>query len=157
MDTLLIVLGAICMIVGIVGCIVPALPGVFLAYGGLWLLQLTDRVQFSWRFMIIWGLVALVARVLDYIVPAWGTKKFGGSKKGVWGSTIGLIVGLFMGPWGIVLGPFVGAVLFEMMDNKNFNDALRSCFGSFIGLLAGTIIKLICCGLMTYQFIHALI
>ncbi len=145
------------MIVGIVGCIVPALPGVFLAYGGLWLLQLTDRVQFSWRFMIIWGLVALVARVLDYIVPAWGTKKFGGSKKGVWGSTIGLIVGLFMGPWGIVLGPFVGAILFEMMDNKNFNDALRSGFGSFIGLLAGTIIKLICCGLMTYQFIHALI
>lgn len=157
MDIVWIVLGILCLLVGMVGCIIPALPGVPLAYAALWLLHATDKVQFSWQFLLVWGLVVLIVQVLDYIIPAWGTKRTGGSKAGVWGSTIGLIVGLFLGPWGIILGPFVGAVVGELMVGKNTQEALRSGWGSFVGLLTGTILKLVCCGLMTYYYIAELI
>ena len=170
MDVILIILGAICLLLGLIGCVAPVLPGVPLSYLGLLLLHWTDRAQFSWQFLTVWAVVVIVIQVLDYFIPAWGTKKFGGSKYGVWGSTIGLFVGLFMGPWGIIVGPFVGAVLGELLyfnrhpqdrieqsENTNFNRALRAGFGSFIGLLTGTILKLICCGMMVFYFVKELI
>ena len=173
MDILLIVLGAICLLLGLIGCVAPVLPGVPLSYLGLLLLHFTDRVQFSWQFLLVWGVVVVVIQILDYFIPAWGTKKFGGTKYGVWGSTIGLFVGLFMGPLGIVVGPFIGAVLGELIyfnrhpqttlseteqnKNSNFNRALRAGFGSFIGLLTGTLIKVICCGVMIAYFVKELI
>ena len=173
MDILLIILGAICLLLGLIGCVAPVLPGVPLSYLGLLLLHWTDRVQFSWQFLAIWGVVVVVIQILDYFIPAWGTKKFGGTKYGVWGSTIGLFVGLFMGPLGIVVGPFIGAVLGELIyfnrhpqttlseteqnKNSNFNRALRAGFGSFIGLLTGTLIKVICCGVMIAYFVKELI
>ena len=170
MDIVLIILGAVCLLVGIAGCILPVLPGVPLAYGGLVLLHFTDKVDFSWKFLTIWGVVTVVVQVLDYFIPAWGTKQFGGTKWGVWGSTIGLFVGLVMGPIGIVVGPFIGAVIGELMyfnrhpqttdtqaPNSNFNKALRAGFGSFIGLLAGTLLKLVCCGWMAVEFVKVLV
>ena len=157
MDIFLIILGAICLLVGILGCVLPVLPGVPLAYCGLLLLHATDKVQFSRQFLVIWAAVTIVVQVLDSVVPIWGTKKFGGSKMGVWGSTLGLLVGLFFGPWGIVFGPFLGAVVFELIDGKNTRLALKAGWGSFVGLMTGTILKLICCGLMTYYFIAELI
>lgn len=157
MDIVLIILGALCLLAGIVGCIVPALPGVPLAYVGLWLLHITDRAQFSWQFLLIWGIITVVVQVLDYIIPVWGTKKFGGSKWGTWGSMIGLLLGMFLGPWGIILGPFMGAVVGELIAGKASSQALRAGFGSFVGLMTGTVIKLICCGMMTYYIIAELI
>lgn len=173
MDILLIILGAICLLVGIIGCVAPVLPGVPLAYLGLLLLHWTEGVQFSWQFLTLWAVIVIVIQVLDYFIPAWGTKRFGGTKWGVWGSTIGLFVGLFMGPMGIIVGPFVGAVLGELLyfnrhpqalestdgiaKNSRFNRALRAGFGSFIGLLTGTILKLICCGMMVFYFVNELI
>jgi uncharacterized protein YqgC (DUF456 family) len=170
MDILLIILGAICLLLGLVGCVAPVVPGVPLSYLGLWLLHWIERVQFSWQFLLIWAVVTIVIQVLDYFIPAWGTKKFGGSKYGVWGSTIGLLAGLFMGPMGIILGPFIGAVLGEMIyfnrhpqsadnqaANSDFNRALRAGLGSFIGLLTGTVLKLICCGMMVFYFVKELL
>ena len=173
MDIFLIIIGAICLLLGLIGCVAPVLPGVPLSYLGLLLLHFTDRVQFSWQFLVVWGVVVVVIQILDYFIPAWGTKKFGGTKYGVWGSTIGLFVGLFMGPLGIVIGPFIGAVLGELIyfnrhpqttlseteqnKNSNFNRALRAGFGSFIGLLTGTLIKVICCGVMIAYFVKELI
>ena len=116
MDIFLIVLGAICLLLGLIGCVVPVLPGVPLSYVGLLLLHWTERVQFSWQFLVIWAVITIVIQVLDFVIPAWGTKKFGGSKWGAWGTTIGLLVGLFMGPVGIVAGPFVGAVVGELLS-----------------------------------------
>lgn len=166
MDVFLIVLGAICLLIGLIGCVAPVLPGVPLSYLGLLLLHWTDRVQFSWQFLTVWAVVVVVIQVLDYFIPAWGTKKFGGTKYGVWGSTIGLIAGFFMGPLGIIIGPFIGAVLGELIyfnrhpqpaneqpHNTNFNRALRAGFGSFIGLLTGTLIKVICCSVMIAYFV----
>ncbi len=157
MDIFLIILGVLCLLIGFVGSIIPALPGVPLAYVSLWLLHATDKVQFSWQTLLIWGVATVVVLLLDYVVPAWGTKHFGGSKWGTWGSVVGLIVGMFLGPWGIVLGPFVGAVLGELVAGKASHEALRAGWGSFIGLMTGTVLKLICCGLMTWQFIKALV
>lgn len=162
MDITLIILGALCLLAGLVGCILPVLPGVPLAYAGIWLLHATSKVQFSWRFLIIWGVVTAVVQILDAVVPIWGTKVMGGSKAGVRGSTLGLIAGLFFGPWGIVLGPFIGAVAGEMMANNTGTDmslkeALKAGSGAFVGLMTGTVLKLVCVGLMIYYFVTALV
>jgi uncharacterized protein YqgC (DUF456 family) len=158
MSIALITIGIILLIAGIVGCIVPALPGVPLSYLALVLLRFSDKGdEVSNRLLIVWAIVTVVVTALDYIVPAWGTKQFGGSKWGTWGSTIGVIVGLFMGPWGIIIGPFVGAVVFELLGGKPSREAVRAGWGSFIGLLTGTIIKLICCGLITWKFFSIII
>ena len=126
MDILLIILGAICLLLGLIGCVAPVIPGVPLSYVGLLLLHFTDRVQFSWQFLTVWAVIVIVIQVLDYFIPAWGTKKFGGSKYGVWGSTIGLLLGFFMGPWGIIVGPFVGAVVGELIYFNRHPQAIIS-------------------------------
>ena len=156
MDIALLILAGICIIIGIIGCIVPGLPGTPIAYAGLWIAQATEMVDFTWQTLLIWGIVTIVVSVLDYIVPAWGTKQFGGTKWGVVGSTIGVFAGLFFGVVGVIIGPLVGAVLGELMGGKEVKQALRAGWGSFIGLLFGTILKLVCCGLMAVNFIQAI-
>lgn len=156
MDIALLVIAFLLMLIGIIGCIVPGLPGTPIAYAGLWIAQATERVDFSWQFLLVWGIVTVVISALDYIVPAWGTKRFGGTKWGVWGSTIGVFVGLFAGPWGVILGPLVGAVIGELLGGKAAQEALRAGWGSFIGILFGTVIKLVACGLMTAALIQAI-
>lgn len=156
MDIFLLIVAFLLMLVGIIGCIIPGLPGVPLAYAGLWVAQATDRIDFSWQMLLVWGIVTIVVSVLDYVVPAWGTKRFGGTKYGVWGSTIGVFVGLFLGPWGVIIGPLAGAILGEVLGGKQVEEALKAGWGSFIGLLFGTVLKLICCGLMTVAIIQAI-
>lgn len=148
MDILLLILAGLCMLLGIIGSVVPGLPGVPLAYAGMWIAQASDRVDFSWQTLLIWGLVTLAVSVLDYVVPAWGTKHYGGTKYGVWGSTIGVFVGMFFGAIGVIVGPLVGAVIGEMFNGKELKEAFRAGWGSFIGILFGTVLKLICCGMM---------
>ena len=155
MDIALIVIAFVLMLIGNIGCIVPGLPGTPIAYAGLWVAQASDKIAFSWQFLLIWGIVTVVIFVLDYIVPAWGTKKYGGTKWGVWGSVIGVFAGLFFGPLGVIVGPLVGAIVGELIGGKEFAQALRAGWGSFIGILFGTIIKLIACGLMTVALIQA--
>lgn len=156
MDIFLLIVAGVLMVVGIIGCIVPGLPGTPIAYAGLWIAQATDRVDFSWQTLLIWGIVTVVVSVLDYVVPAWGTKRFGGTKWGVWGSTIGVFVGLFFGAAGVIVGPLAGAILGELMGGKKAEEALKAGWGSFIGIFFGTVIKLICCGLMTVALIQAI-
>ena len=154
MEIFLLVIAGLCMLIGIIGCIVPGLPGVPIAYAGLWIAQITERVDFTWQTLLIWGIVTIVVTVLDYVVPAWGTKQFGGTKWGVVGSTIGVFAGLFFGAVGVIAGPLVGAVLGELLGGKQVAEAIRAGWGSFVGLLFGTILKLICCGLMTSALIQ---
>ena len=156
MEVVLLILAGLCIVVGIIGCIVPGLPGTPIAYAGLWIAQATERVDFSWQMLLIWGIVTVVVSILDYVVPAWGTKQFGGTKYGVWGSTIGVFAGLFFGAAGVIIGPLVGAIIGEIMGGKELAQAHRAGWGSFIGLLFGTIIKLICCGLMAIALIQAI-
>lgn len=156
MEITLLILAGICMVVGIIGCIVPGLPGTPIAYAGLWIAQATDRVDLSWQMLLIWGIVTIVVTVLDYVVPAWGTKRYGGTRWGVWGSTIGVFAGLFFGPTGVIVCPLLGAILGELLGGKEMQQALKAGWGSFIGLMCGTLLKLICCGLMTTALIRAI-
>ena len=155
MEIFLLVIAFLLMLIGVIGCIVPGLPGTPIAYAGLWIAQATERVDFSWQFLLVWGIVMIAVSALDYVVPAWGTKHYGGTRYGVWGSTIGVFVGLFFGAAGVILGPLVGAVLGEMLSGKALAEALKAGWGSFVGILFGTVIKLICCGLMTVELIQA--
>ncbi|MFV0592973.1 MAG: DUF456 domain-containing protein [Draconibacterium sp.] len=154
MDFLLIFFGALFMIAGIAGCVLPIIPGPPLSYIGLLLLHFTSRYQFSTRFLIIWAIITVVVYAIDYMIPIWGTKRFGGSKRGVWGSLIGLVIGLFFfPPLGIIIGPFAGAVIGELTAGHDHKLALKSGFGSFVGFLLGTLMKLIVSGLMTWHFV----
>jgi len=146
------------MITGILGCVLPFIPGPPMSYIGILLLHFTTEIQFTNHFLLIWAIITIVVVALDYIIPVWGTKKFGGSKQGVWGSVIGLVAGLFFfPPFGIIIGPFVGAVIGELTAGKNSKAALKSGFGSFVGFLTGTILKLIVSGMMTWYFVKELI
>jgi len=141
------------MITGILGCILPLLPGPPLNYAGLLLLHFTTRFQFSTDFLIFWAIITAIVYGLDIVIPVWGTKKFGGSKRGVWGSLIGLVAGIFFfPPFGIIIGPFLGAVIGELTAGKDSGAALKSGFGSFIGFITGTVLKLVASGIMTWYF-----
>ena len=153
METILIILAFACIIVGIIGSVLPVLPGVPLSYAGILLLHFTDKIQFSTPFLIFWAVLVILVQLLDYYVPIWGTKKFGGSKRGIWGCAIGMVVGLFFGPWGIVLGPFAGAIVGELTGGKQTQKAIKAGFGSFLGFLAGIVSKLIVGGFLLYQAI----
>ena len=156
MDIFLIILGAFLILIGLAGCIVPIIPGPPLSYGGIILLHVTEKVQFEQRFLLIWGLVVAGVTILDYMTPIWGTKKFGGTRRGTWGATIGLIIGLFFfPPIGIILGPFVGAVVGELTQTEDMNKAVRSGLGSLLGFLIGTGLKFMVSGFLLFHFFKA--
>jgi uncharacterized protein YqgC (DUF456 family) len=152
-EILLLILGGILSLVGIAGSIFPFIPGPPLNWIALLLLQLTSRHPFTTRFLLTWALITAAVVVLDYVIPIYGTKKFGGTRKGVWGSTIGLLAGMFFfPPFGIIIGPFLGAFIGELAAGKNSGEAFRAGFGSFIGFLAGTLMKLVLSIIMTWHF-----
>lgn len=152
--TILIIIGIIFFLAGIAGCVLPLLPGPPLCFLGLLIQQLHENPPFSVKFLLLWGGITVAVTVMDYIIPLYGTKKFGGSKYGVWGCTIGLIAGFWLGPFGIIAGPFLGAFLGELMANNNSTTALRSAFGSFIGFLLGTMLKLVVSVIMCWYFVQ---
>ena len=145
------------MLTGVIGCFLPVLPGPPISYVGLLLLQLLPETPFSTRFMIIWLLVTVGVTVLDYVIPAYGTKKYGGSRWGVAGTFIGLIIGVFFAPAGIILGPLLGALVGEYLAGKNSQQAFKAALGSFVGFLLGSLIKLIACMFMFYYYFSVLI
>jgi len=158
MDYLLIILGACCILIGIAGSVLPVLPGPPISYLGLLLMHFTDKYQFSTKFLIIWAAISVATVLLDQLIPVWGTKKFGGSKQGVWGSVIGLLIGMiFLGPFGIIIGPFLGAVAGELVAGKRSSQALRAGTGALLGFLTGTILKLVVAGMMCWYFMQKLI
>ena len=143
MDIFLLILGFLLTLLGIVGSFLPILPGPITSWFGLLLLYSTKIIPSDWTFLGITLTIAVLIWVLDYIIPAIGTKRFGGSKYGVYGTTIGLIVGLLSPiPFRILIGAFFGALIGELLyDNKDTNRAIIASFGAFIGLLASATIK----------------
>ena len=156
MDIFLIIIGSLLMILGILGCFLPLLPGPPLSYLGLIAMHLTSKIDFSSKFLISWGIIVILVSILDYLIPIWGTKFFGGSKYGVWGSMAGLLAGLFIPPLGVLAGPLIGAIVGEMLGG-NKQNALKAGLGSFIGFLAGTVLKIVVSLMMLYYFVEALI
>lgn len=144
MDILLTILGFLFMFIGLIGSIIPVLPGPPLSWVGLLLLHLTNVVPDDWTFLSITLGIALLVFALDYIIPAMGAKKFGGSKAGMIGTSIGLVVGIIVPiPGGIIIGPFVGALIGELSNKADSATAVKAAFGSFIGFITGTFLKFI--------------
>ncbi|MFV5691037.1 DUF456 domain-containing protein [Flavobacterium sp. LT1R49] len=147
MDILLLILGFSCMITGIFGSFLPVLPGPSISWVGLLLLYFTNAIPANYWILGIALLITVVISVLDYVIPSRGTKKFGGSSYGIWGTNIGLIIGIIAPiPFGFLLGPFVGALIGELIfDSKDHKRALKAATGSFIGLLASSFMKFVVC------------
>ena len=154
MDTLLILFGILLLITGLIGSVLPVIPGPPLCYAGMILIHLTTKYEFSFSILLIYGILTAIVVILDYIIPIYGTKKMGGSKYGIWGSTIGLLIGIFFfPPIGIIVGPFAGAFIGEIINGRTTQIALAAAIGSFLGFLFGTLLKLILCVLIIYQVI----
>lgn len=156
-DSIINLISGLLILLGFVGVVLPAIPGAPLALIGLLIFKLfSGDCGFGWEVVIIAGIFVAIGSVLDYILPMALTKKFGGTKYGVWGSIIGLIVGLFFPPVGFIIGPFVGAFAGELaFASKDVNGALKSAFGSFVGFLVTTGYDLILClilfGILIYD------
>lgn len=146
MDIILLVLGFICCIVGLVGSFLPVLPGTPMSLIGLLLLYLTDFIKINYWILGITLFITIVISILDYTLPAQATKKFGGSKYGVIGTNVGLIIGLFFPPFGFVIGLFLGAFIGELIYNSsNTRSALKAAVGAFIGFLVSSFMKFMIC------------
>lgn len=144
MDITLIVIGFILMFLGIAGAVLPVIPGTPVSWVGLLLLHLTTIIATDWWFLSITFVIAIGIYILDYIIPAMGTKRFGGTKAGAWGAIIGLFAGLFFIPlpFGFLIGSFLGALFGELIiSNTETGAAFKAAFGSFIGFLASTVLK----------------
>lgn len=157
MDLALVLLGFILMWVGIVGSIVPVLPGLPISWLGLFLLYMTQVVPDDWWVLSITLVLAIGITVLDYSIPAIGTKRFGGSPAGIWGTVAGLIFAVVFPVFrvlGIIIWPFIGALVGELLNKANQKTALKAAFGSFLGFLAGTFIKLLVSVLYAMLYVY---
>ena len=154
MDVILLILGIILMLVGILGCILPVIPGPPLSYGGLLLIHVTEFAQYTTNFLVFFAVIAIAVTILDYFVPIWETKRFVATKYASWGASIGVVMGIFLfPPLGIIIFPFVGAVIGETIKGADFNAAMKAGLGSFLGFLMGTGLKLIASLIMAYYFV----
>lgn len=152
-DLLFTILAGILLVVGFLGTFVPVLPGAPLAWGGLLLCYFSSYNEISIFCLVITAVFAILVSILDNFAPVLMTKNFGGSKKAITGSTIGLIVGFFVGPIGIIAGPFFGALIGELINNQGkWNGVFKAALGAFIGFLLGTGIKMIC--VLVFIFIY---
>ncbi len=144
MDIILIFIAALFLVLGIIGSFLPVLPGPLTSWVGLLILHFSEAIPMDKTFLVITLIVAILIWILDYIIPAMGTKRFGGTKYGMIGTSIGLVIGLFAPiPFGIVIGPFVGAYLGELLNKTDSKTAMKAAFGSFIGFITSTFIKFI--------------
>lgn len=144
MEIILFIVAGLFMILGLLGSFLPVLPGIPLSWIGLLIFYLIPGIGINYLFLGITLAVAILIYILNLIVPALGTKKFGGSRRGMIGATIGLIIGIFAPfPFAILICPFVGAFIGEIMNKSDSRTAGKAAFGSFIGLMASSFMEFI--------------
>lgn len=150
MEIILLIIAGVFMILGVLGSFLPVLPGVPLSWIGLLIFYLIPEIEMNYLFLGITLAVTVIIYVLDLVIPALGTKRFGGSRKGMIGATIGLVVGIFAPiPFAILIGPFVGAFIGEILNKSDSRTAGKAAFGSFVGLLASSFMEFI----VTFAFL----
>lgn len=154
MDLVWIIIGASFIIVGIIGSVIPVMPGTPLSYLGLLFLQLTQTPPFSLTFMLIWALIVILVSGLDNLASIVGAQRMGGTRYGIWGCLFGGVLGIFIfPPFGLILGPIAGAFIGELIGGKNRDQAIRAATGAVLGFFVSTILKLIVSLILAYYFI----
>ncbi len=155
-DIIFLALAVIAAILGIVGTILPALPGPPLCFASMVVAYFVCPGQMSVS-LLIWMLVLTVAvSIMDYTIPIMFTKMGGGSKPAMWGTTIGMFAGMFFMPWGLILGPLIGAFVGELSHNKNYTHATKVAMMSFLSFMLSTGIKLLASLAMTFFTLQAI-
>ena len=154
MKTLALVLAIIMFLIGLIGTILPALPGVLLIFGGMLVYGfMTGFASLSIWFFVMQLLVMAVIFIVDFIASAVSTKKYGGSRQAAFGAAVGTILGvIILGPLGIIIGPFAGSVAAEVLLGKEIKQAVKVGFGSLVGVMGGTLFKLAAEALMIIYF-----
>ena len=157
MDILLVILGVICLLVGLAGCFLPILPGPPVAYLALWLLHFTGYAEFTVTELVVWGLLVVLAQAMDYVTPCWGLSIAEGPS-----GEIGDV------PWergryvrvsalGDLTGSFRGGFRGGLLGGKASGDALKAGFGAFAGFLLSVVLKVTLCGYFIYSFVRGII
>ncbi|MCB9033352.1 MAG: DUF456 domain-containing protein [Chitinophagales bacterium] len=159
---ILITIGIILLIIGLVSCVLPPLPGPPIAYGALLIAYFgLHKVEAIPQWLLItYAVLTIVIAILDNFIPIWGTQKFGGTKAGIRGSFVGILIGIFFAPFGgisLIICPFLGAIIAELIDGQDMNTAFKSGVGSFIGFLLTSGIKIILVLFMCFHFVKAVI
>lgn len=157
MDVLIYVFSFLLLVGGIAGCVLPVLPGAPLGYAGLLLLHFTGRADFSTTQLVTWLIIVVVLQIVDFITPLLGSKYTGGTEFGNRGCVAGTLVGMFFLPWGIIVGPFIGAVAGEMLGGSDLPHAIRAGIGTLIGFLFGILVKVVVCFYFLVQGVGVLI
>ena len=158
LETIAIITGAFLILLGLAGCILPVLPGPPLSFIGLFLLALVKHFSapLTPTVIILMAVITLAVTIGDFVIPLWGARRYGASKWGIWGSVIGMAMGIFFSPFGMLLGAFIGAVAVEWLVQKEKGRAIKAGWGVFIGSLLGTVLKLGVSGMMAYYFVRGL-
>lgn len=155
MTVLLLVIGFVLMIAGLLGSFLPVLPGIPLSWIGLLMLFLIPGIEMDYWILGITLVFAVLIYILNFVVPAMGTKRYGGSKYGMIGCTLGLIIGIFTPlPFTFLIFPFIGAFIGELLNKANSKNALRAAYGSFLGFLASTFMEFTVCIIYFGIFIY---
>lgn len=153
MEIALAILGIVLICIAFVGCFVPVLPGPPIAYAVLLIAQLGPNAPFSLQFMIIMAVIVGCITIIDYMIPAFGAKKWGGSRYGIIGAILGVLLGIFiLPPFGFIIFPFVGAIAGELLNGTKSDRALRAALGTLVGLLFGSLLKFSVTLIIAYYF-----
>ena len=142
---LLFIIAAVLNAVGLAGTVIPGLPGPPLSFAGLVLCCIASPNPVIIVLTVIMFLFVVAVTVIDFVVPGWLTNKVGGCKKAVWGATIGLFVGLFYAPLGLIAGPFIGAFIGEYTNTKKWKESLKVAAYTLLSVVVGTVFKFATC------------
>ena len=155
MVTVIFIIAFVLLFLGLLGSMIPGLPGPPLSYIGILLIHFFAGTQFSTSFLLTWAVIVILVFLLDYFMQVWGVKKFGGGRNAIIGTFLGLFMGLFFAPIGLLLGPFCGAFIGALLEVREDNNrALKVAVGSFIGFVTGTILKLVISSVLFYYAIY---
>lgn len=142
-QTILYVVAAILMLVGIAGTVLPALPGIPLVFAGMVVAAWAGDFQYvGWGWLVALGILTVLSLGIDLLAGSTGAKRVGASKQALAGAILGSFVGLFFGPLGLFAGPFVGALAGELVNRRDLGQATKVGFGTWFGILLGTVLKL---------------
>ena len=157
MVTVIFIIAFVLLILGLLGSIIPGLPGPPLSFIGILLIHFFTGTQFSTSFLLTWAVIVILVFLLDYFMQVWGVKKFGGGRKAILGTFLGLFMGLLFPPVGLLIGPFIGAFIGALLEVQGDNTrALNVAIGSFIGFVTGTILKLVVSSVLLYYAINSI-